>query len=148
MADLGEFKAATRSKTPDEVSTFTFHGVKVAACLAGMDGLPMMELAANGMDEDDADVMSTTAAFYEFLHAVIADKDWAKFRRACIKDKVGSEELAELVGWLMEQATGRPTERSSDSSGGPSVTTGSSSTTPSATATSPAPVSALHPVSA
>lgn len=92
-------------------------------------GLARMRFADLAQQDEITD-MEELAAIYSLLESVIAEADWARFQRHAMKVRATTDELIELVGQIMVAVAARPTQRSSDSSDGPSTAAPSSTSTP------------------
>lgn len=67
---------------------------------------PMLELAACG---DEGEPTRIAAAFVGFLTAVLPAEQHERFRRTCAEKRVDQELLLEIVQFVIEESTGRPT---------------------------------------
>ena len=91
-----------------------------------MRSLALAKLARDGakVDEKDAGqaVMANMAALYELVEHVLRPEDFERFMDLCDREGAEDSDLYEFTGKMIGAAAGRPTERPSDSSGGPSTT--------------------------
>lgn len=67
-------------------------------------------------------MMHINAALYDLVQSVLRPDDFERFMAACDEQGVDDAELYAFAGQMMGAAAERPTERSSDSSAGPSTT--------------------------
>lgn len=81
------------------------------------------EAAVRGVDSDSPEGM---AAMYVLLKACFAAEDWDRFERLALAERLTHAELLAVVTQMFEAVTERPTERPSESSDGPEVTSQSS----------------------
>jgi hypothetical protein len=150
MASLGSFAAAKREYEPDdrELDTFEFCGetFTVRGTIPGMLHLTIGASLSGKISGIDG-----AAAFYEVLrHALTAparevggktvpedDSEWQRFYRLAIDRDVETEWITAIGYELLGAETGRPTERRSTSSTGPSPTGTSSNSSVSDTPASP-----------
>lgn len=80
----------------------------------------MLEFAKAATSGADTDLLSGSAAVFDFLEAVIFADDWARFRASAKRNRAQvTRDLMPIVVAAFTQTTGRPTVRPSDSSGGP-----------------------------
>jgi hypothetical protein len=95
-----------------------------------MRSLHLAKLARDGakVDDDKAGeaVMQNMAALYELVEHVLRPEDFGRFMDLCDSEGVDDGELYTFTGKMIGVAAERPTERSSDSSDGPSTTPESS----------------------
>jgi hypothetical protein len=110
-----------RKKTEDQRS-FTIGGETFVA----KDGVHPSALAAYDAITESSGVAQTLATVDDLILAMIEDKDNAHERyrivRANETDIISVEDLLELVRWLVELQTGRPTGQPGDSSPGAAST--------------------------
>lgn len=82
------------------------------------------ELALAIADQPDTGSMPVDTALMRILKVCIRSQDWSRFRKAASAASADGEALIEVIGAVtkarraVEDVTGRPTERPSDSSGG------------------------------
>jgi len=79
--------------------------------------------AATQMDAQD---MQALGAVHHFLRRMVHPDDFRKFWDAVRQNRQGIEQQMEFARYLVEAATGHPTDGPSDSSAGPSATAPSS----------------------
>lgn len=103
-----DFDAAAREAVGEPL-TFTLGG-EVFTCAPTLAALPMLKLAKSA-DKGGAEGV---AAFYDFLTAMLVQDDVPRFEAMMQRERIGMEQLSELVAWVVEEATGRPTQRPSD----------------------------------
>lgn len=104
-----DFDAAAREAVGESL-TFQLGGEKFTTT-PELPALPMLKLAA-AAEKTDAE---GAAAFYEFLQSMLVVDDVARFEAMAMRERLGMERLSEVVTWLIEEMTGRPTRRPSDS---------------------------------
>lgn len=121
-----DFDAARREHVRESVA-FALRGHRFE-CVPVLPALALFELASHGH-------LGATATI-PFLEAIVVDVDGLRDVLESKADPVDMELLVELVGWLVEEYTGRPTQRPAGSPDG------LSSTGPTSTVDAPA-----HPVS-
>jgi hypothetical protein len=66
---------------------------------------------------DDGRQVTDLAGLTKFFHAALTDESWARFD-ALLRDKtrvVRNEHLGQIMNWLVEELSGRPTQPSSRS---------------------------------
>lgn len=106
-----EFQAAAREASGEPV-VFSFGGEKFTAVAPG--GLVVLEFAAmadlDTESQDAGELASAGRAIYDFMRSVIADEDWARFRRTAVANRTTLEDLLQVIRGLMPALTGRPTE--------------------------------------
>lgn len=117
--------AAASAEVASEPITFTVGDSRTFTVPRPVPALPMLELAA-ASNEDTPDKVA--AAFGGYIFGVLPADQHADFRKACADARMDMDGLLELVQWIIEEATGRPTQPPS-SSEGRSSTTGMSSST-------------------
>lgn len=133
MADLGDFtryveqyQAATAADGDEPAApqdTFTWFGqtIRIANDIGPMPFLQFADAASAGLGADDMDGL---AAMYAMLRECIDERDFATFRTLATKNRVTGDALLEVVGGIIEAATGRPTVQPSSSlDGSPSTST-------------------------
>lgn len=138
MASIGEFGAARREvEASDERDTLTLCGVEftVADAIDPLAVLEFGEVAASGVDGESPEGMKAMLAL---IRNAVDESEWPRFRTVIRQHRPSIEVLMELSMAVIQRATGRPTERPSDSSDGSSPT-GASSKAPSSSAASSTP---------
>ena len=139
MARLGEFGAARKEAEPtDERDTFMLCGVEFTAA-EEVDTIAIMEFAEVAASGEVGETPAGMAAMLALIRSSVDEAEWPKFRATVRRHRPTPEVLMELAMAVVQRETGRPTERPSDSSDGPS-TTGESSRAPSSSAASSAPI--------
>lgn len=103
-------------------SVFFFLNNTKIRCLDELDGLTFFEFAetagsafgADGSTEnvDMRGLAGAAGAVIGLLRSAIVDEDWEPFVKAVKApgSGVGPEQLAEILGWLVEQYTETPTQ--------------------------------------
>jgi hypothetical protein len=117
------FEVAVREQRGEPV-TFVLLD-ETFTCVEDPGAMPLLELAA--ASELDTDSVEGLAATYEFIRCVISDEDWPRFRKLCMRSRVGVPTLMKVVTGLVAAIAGRPTTPPSTSGELPSPT-GTSST--------------------
>jgi len=86
-------------------------------CIKQVQGKVLMEIVSMSQDADSSVSLELIEKFFS---SVLLDESYARFEELLHdKDKIVSvETLGEITGWLIEQYTERPTQRSEDSSAG------------------------------
>lgn len=97
-----------------------------------MRSLHLAKLARDGAkaaaEDAGAAVMQNMAALYDLVEHVLRPEDFERFMELCDREGVDDGDLYTFTGKMIGAAAERPTERSSDSSDGPSTTPESSGT--------------------
>lgn len=135
MASIGEFGAAAREADPDqEPDTFKFYG-ETFAVAERVGAMPLLRFAAVAEEGTQAEEMEGLAAMHELLRdcliaePITAEVDgetkviahgWSHFQKVAASNKVDAEELMEVCGAIYQAVSGRPTQRPSVSTDGPS----------------------------
>lgn len=78
-------------------------------------GMAVLDLAVEAT-ADDGSEHARLAAFLRYLQAVLGDQ-WPRFRSSSTDARLGVEELLQVVQYITEEATGRPTTPPSAPSG-------------------------------
>jgi hypothetical protein len=108
-----------------EPLTVEFSGESFA--IADKIGLmPLMRFAKTAKAGADSEDLEGLVAMYDLLEQVIDPADWDRFVNVASRDRVDGETLMSVVGKAIKAMTGRPTQRSSDSSDGPTSIPGNS----------------------
>jgi hypothetical protein len=86
-------------------------------CVTELQGKVLLDMVANVTTEDNADPSAQAKAITDFFSTVLVDESEKRFNTLLTdKEKIVSvDTLGEIVGWLVEQYTNRPTERPQDS---------------------------------
>jgi hypothetical protein len=88
--------------------SFKLHGEEFH-CLAAVQGKLMLELAANAGDNDPA---KAAGMIDKFFARVLLAESYERFSALLASEKiVPVETLANITAWLVEEYSGRPTER-------------------------------------
>lgn len=103
---------AARKELKGETLDFVVGGQEFAIQLP-IPGYAILDMAAL----EDADGAAAVATFGQFMSNIMSDEDAHRFRKATIDARYSFEEILEVVKWVIEEATGRPTEQLSDSPG-------------------------------
>jgi len=88
--------------------------------------MPLMRFASASKAGVDSNDMEGLSAMFDMLHDCIHPTDWDRFVREMTEKQAEGDDLMPVVGRVIEMLTARPTKRASDSSPGPSSTTGPS----------------------
>lgn len=87
-----------------------------------VDEFTLLEFAEAADDAED-NSLAAMAAMMRLLRASVHEEDWPRFRRVCRKNKAGVDNFLPIIRDLFHrEVPARPTERPSDSSGGPPTT--------------------------
>ena len=89
--------------------SFKLHGEEFH-CVPAVQGKLMLDLAANS---GDGDPVKAAQVIDKFFGQVLLEESFTRFD-ALLNDKdkiVAVETLAEITAWLVEEYSGRPTER-------------------------------------
>lgn len=92
--------------------------------------MPVLRFAKIASEGADASEMDSMVAMYDLIQACIDPADWARFEKTAMSNSADDDDLLGVVGQVLRAQAGRPTVRSSDSSGGPSATAPSSISSP------------------
>ena len=87
-------------------------------CVPELQGKVLLDMVSSvNTDGDSSDASSQAKAINEFFSTVLTDESEKRFNTLLTdKEKIVSvDTLGEIVGWLVEQYTNRPTERPQDS---------------------------------
>lgn len=100
------------SSAPAEPITFDLHNEHFTA-IPEIQGTTLMGLM-QGNDPDDA--AASVRMILEFFPLVLEEESYERFQALTTsKDKiVSAEQLAEIVGWLVEEYSGRPEQPRED----------------------------------
>lgn len=112
----------------NEPVEFILNGV-VIHCAKNVSGMTMLQFATVAGNEEVQDGAAVATAIMDLLKKIVLPSSWPAFVAVASDPEsgVGVEELGEIVGWLAEAYSDRPTQPSSQSSIGP-VETGPGST--------------------
>lgn len=88
--------------------------------------MPLMRFAWVARQGVNGDDMEGLAAIYDMLHDCLHTDDWDRFQNDATTKKAEADDLLQVVAQTIELLTARPTQRPSDSSGGPLSTSPSS----------------------
>lgn len=102
-----DFDAAV-AEVREVVLRFKIGGEEFAIDQA-IPAIPIIELA--GMNEQSG--VEAVMAFKDFLVEIVGPAEWPRLKRALAGK--GFEDLLAIVAWLVEEATGRPTQPPSPS---------------------------------
>lgn len=83
--------------------------------------LPIMRFAKAAKSGADANDMDGLVALYDLLAQVIDPADWPRFEAHADAQHADGADLLKVVQEALALVAGRPTGRSSDSSGGPRI---------------------------
>lgn len=95
------------------------------ACVPEMDGLKLLRLTAV-MRSRSFGAGERAQAMVEFLEYAVVTDEWPKFEKIVEKNNLDIEDLGDIVGYLSNVYSDRPTRSSEPSSAG-ATTTGSTS---------------------
>jgi hypothetical protein len=103
-----DFDAAV-AEADDEPITFTAAGRKFTARRGGAG--PLLNLARLAATDETVDLGKALAVFEQFISSLIVEKDeWAD-----ALNELTLTQVTEIAQWLVQEMTGRPTERQSPS---------------------------------
>jgi hypothetical protein len=91
-----------------EPLSFTLNG-QTFTCRRAISGKHLLDMAAG---IDSADAGSSVRVIASFFKTAMDDQEYARFD-ALLKDPeiiIGSETIADILGWLVSEYSGRPTE--------------------------------------
>jgi hypothetical protein len=124
MGSIGSFTAAIEEAS-SEPTTFTLEGETFALqpTLSASAFLQFSRLAGEIDLSDTTQVEAINmVVMFDLLRDAIVPEHWERFERVVKEKRVGIPTIMVLSSAIMEQATGRPTERPSDLDGRPSGT--------------------------
>ena len=83
-------------------------------CKRAIQGVVLLEFARDASEDDGA---GSARALYNFLESVLQEGEWDRLNELLHSDDVIIEikEIGEIVSWLMEEYSDRPTKESKDS---------------------------------
>jgi hypothetical protein len=86
-------------------------------CVPELQGKVLLDMVANVSVDEDSDPSKQAKSINEFFSTVLSVESEKRFNTLLTdKEKIVSvDTLGEIVGWLVEQYTNRPTERPQDS---------------------------------
>lgn len=93
--------------------TFKLHGEDFTA-IPVIQGKVLMDLVTKSQSEDAIEAMGTVSSFF---NNVLTDESLSRFN-ALLEDKeriVTMETLGEIVGWLIQEYSGRPNQQPEES---------------------------------
>ncbi len=106
---------SARARVKQEPLEFDFGGSAFTVELP-IPSISILEMA----NEDEA---KAAVAFGSFLQELLGPEQYKTFSGICRRDRTDLATMAEIVGWIVEEATGRPTAQQSASAGGSSTDT-------------------------
>lgn len=86
-------------------------------CVPELQGKVLLDMVANVSADEGSDPSKQAKSITEFFSVILVDESEKRFN-VLLTDKekiVSVDTLGEIVGWLVEQYTNRPTERPQDS---------------------------------
>ena len=104
--------------------TLEFRGEKFAVA-EQIGWMPMMRFARLS-ENPDTELMEGLAGLHAVLQECIAERDWPRFEAHATKVHADYDDLYQMVADAIAVMTARPTSQPSDSSDGPSPTSGPS----------------------
>lgn len=125
MASIGSFEVAARRAEGVEPDTFDFCG-ETFTVSDQIGIIPLGRFAKAATSGLDSSEMEGMAAMIDLLGDAVIDADRERFLNTAAKNHASADDLMPIVQAVVQAQTARPTQRSSDSSAGPS-TTGTSS---------------------
>lgn len=84
--------------------------------------MPLLRFAHAARQGVDGGSLEGMAAMYDLLAQCFAPEDWERFQDVATRERASEEELTEVVRKAIEFISERPTQRPTESSGGPSST--------------------------
>lgn len=96
-----------------EPINFKLHGEEFTA-IPTIQGKVLMDLVSKSQSEDSIEAMGTITKFFD---SVLVDESIERFN-ALLEDKeriVTMETLGEIIGWLVEEYSGRPNQQPEES---------------------------------
>ena len=137
MAKFKDFGAPALAASSDEPITFQLYG-ETFRCIPAMQGTTLIEFIAQASMDDPS---AGARAVLNFFTTVIVQSDLEKWEAMTKSSEtiVPMETLSEIMDWLVEQYSARPTEPPTASPPG-DTTTGT--TFPGVPSSPPVPVSA------
>lgn len=127
MGSLGEFGVAVREVEDREPDTFDFCGQTFTVGVAGL--IPLGKFAKAAVSGVDSSDMEGLAAILDMLSDTVVDEDRGRFLEVATRNRAQADDLMPIIQAVIQAQSGHPTQRPSDSSGGP-LTTGQSLTAP------------------
>lgn len=103
---------------------FRLDGVRWVLAVDHVSVLDVTDLAR--MAHVDAGSLEGAAALGEFYETVLGRPAYLRFKRHCREHRTDDEMLLEIMGGVVEELTGRPTQPPSESPPGPGITLGQS----------------------
>jgi hypothetical protein len=112
------FQSAKRARS-GEPMTFTLDGVKFT-CSTEISVLDFSEIASYA--DLDASSPEGMAVLHSFFTIVLGPAEYRRFRRHCAQHRTDDDTIVDVLGALLEEYLGRPTQAPLSSSGSPSAT--------------------------
>lgn len=129
MGSLGSFTAAMEEASPEAV-TFELEG-ETFTLQPQLSAHAFLQFSRMAGEIDLSDTTQVEAVnmvvMFDLLRDAIVPEDWPRFERTVREKRVGIPTIMVITTAIMEQSTGRPTERPSDLDGRPSGTSRTSS---------------------
>lgn len=109
MARFKDFGSGSNSSTPVEPINFKLHGEEFS-CIPEIPGKTVLNLVAKTSTENPAD---SADAITDFFKTVLTEESRERFDALSVDPQriVTMQTLSEVLEWLVEQYTDRPTER-------------------------------------
>lgn len=109
MARFKDFGTGSDSSAPVEPINFRLHGEEFS-CIPEIPGKTVLNLVAKTSSENPAD---SADAITDFFKTVLTEESSARFDALAVDPHriVSMQTLTEVLEWLVEQYTNRPTER-------------------------------------
>jgi len=113
MPKFKDFGGASAQPAGEPIS-FKLHGEDFS-CRASVQGKLLLRLVASSNDP-----VAGAESINSFFKMVLVDESYKRFEALCNDDEkiVPVETLGEIVGWLVEQYSDRPTQRPEGSPSG------------------------------
>jgi hypothetical protein len=107
---MRRFEAARAAQADAEPLVFEVEGERfeVPQPIPQIAVIALAEMAAV---EDSSDQPAVTAfsALSEFFAAVLGRSEWARLKRVMIDHRWSIDDVTQIVQWIVEESTGRPT---------------------------------------
>ena len=75
-----------------------------------LPGMAILDVASAAEDQG----LQTVTAMTTFLKDAMGEETYKEFHKKCMEKRLSIETIAEIMSWIIEEATGRPTQQPSD----------------------------------
>lgn len=99
-----------RSEVDGDSLEFELGGEAFAVELP-LPGIALLDMA----NVAEAEGVEAVTAFNQFLTVALGEAEFKRFHDAALRTRLPIERLMEIVQWIVEESTGRPTEQRSGS---------------------------------